>query len=53
MSVFASLQGTGQLTQVSWGLRIGRQGPYGILGRYGGPRANQLGLEEARKFFLA
>ena len=52
MSVLASLQGTGQLTQVPWGLGLGRQGPHGILGRYGRPRANQLGLNVARKLFL-
>lgn len=51
MSVLASLQGTGQLTQVPWGLGLGRQGPRGILGRYGGPRADQLGLNVARKLF--
>jgi hypothetical protein len=40
MSQLASLQGTGLRSQVTWGLKTGRQHPCGILERHGtrGPR---------------
>lgn len=49
MSVLASLQGTGQLTQVPWGLGLGRQGPpwdpREVWGAQGQPAGTECGKE--------